>query len=69
MELKIWAILRAAGVEDSDTDAVMRRAERIEEHMRPDGAREYVPETADYAAYVAAGIRPGGPLVLRNLDK
>lgn len=64
-----WAILRAAGVDDDKTTEILVRAERIEEAYKPDGAREYVPVTADYAAYVAAGVRPGGPKVLRDLDE
>lgn len=64
-----WAILRAAGVEDDKARDVLVRAERIEEAYRPDGAREYVPVTSDYAAYVAAGVRPGGPKALRDFGE
>jgi len=58
MSIPTWAVLRAAGVEDSDADAVLRRAEREVEHWRPDGAREYVPITEAYSVFLATGMRP-----------
>ncbi len=61
-----WAILRAAGIPDDQHADVMRRAERIVEHWRPDGAREYVAVTPEWSAWKSAGMRPI-PQALRNL--
>ena len=40
---------RIAGLSEEEIRRVEIAAERHEEHMRPDGAREYVPETTAYA--------------------
>ena len=62
MTIPTWAILRAAGVPDDEHADVMRRAERMVEAWKPDGAREYVGVTPEWSAWKGAGILPGIPL-------
>jgi hypothetical protein len=46
---ELVALRRIAGLSEEEIRRIEIAAERHEEHMRPDGAREYVPETAAYA--------------------
>lgn len=64
--IPIWAVLRAAGVPDDKHADVLRRAERLVEYCKPDGAREYVAVTPEWSAWKAAGILPGIPRPLRQ---
>lgn len=69
MNIPTWAILKAAGVEDGEEAFnTLVRAQRIANNAGVDGKYEYVPKTLDYAAWQQSGMRPGGPLVLRNLE-
>ena len=44
-----WSVQKALGLSNDEAHAAEVRAARIEETQRPDGAVEYVPETAEYA--------------------
>lgn len=44
-----WALQKALGLSDDEARQAEIRAARIEEAARPDGKREYIPETAEYA--------------------
>ena len=44
-----WSVQQALGLSNDEVHAAEVKAARIEEDQRPDGAVEYVPETAEYA--------------------
>lgn len=50
-----WSVQQALGLTNEEVHAAEVRAARIEEANRPDGATEYVPETADYALHSVVG--------------
>lgn len=66
MPIPTWAILRAAGIPDEQHADVLRRAERMVEAWKPDGAREYVAVTPEWSAWKGAGMLPI-PKALRPL--
>lgn len=65
MRVPTWAILRAAGIPDDQHGDILLRAERMVEAWKPDGAREYVGVTPEWAAWKGAGILPGVHRTLR----
>lgn len=64
-----WALREALGLSIYEAVAAEKRADRIEEMYRPDGAKVYVPITEDYHNWVDGGVKPLGPDAMKLIEK